>query len=246
MKRTTIIIAAMIACGLSASAFGADEDRPRKKRELAPATQPGDVGDVDRPFDQRNRRFKGGPSHYGGYGGRPSDHERFGRRPGPHGEFDPKQMEEFMEFAREEFPLLYERMKKAREKQPHGWGQKVAGPFGQQMMHMMQLRRENPELARKVIAQHRNEMKIGDLHRQYRDARTDEEKSAIAAEIRTLLEAGFELRLERLKLEIAQLEKRLNEARESLADQEQNKSSMIDTHLQKLLNSDVPPPPPPP
>ena len=237
MKHTMLIIATVVACGWCTTAVGADEERPRKKRELAPTTRPADPGDMDRPFGPHKRRFMKGPPRHG-------EHPRFGHRAGPHGDLDPKQMEEFMEFAREEFPLLYERIKQAREKHPRGWGPKMAGPFGQQMRKMIELRRENPELAKKIFAQHRNEMEIGDLHRQYREARTPEEKNAIAKEIRSHLETGFDLRLERLKLEIAQLEKRLKEARQNLADQEQNKATVIDKHHQKLLSSNKPLPPP--
>ena len=239
MKHVMILIAGLMVCGWWAMPLVADEGRPRKKRECAPATRPAQHGDMDRPFGPRSRKFKGGRSE-----GVPlSDRPRFGQRMGPHGDLDPKQMEEFMEFARKEFPLLYERMKQAREKHPRGWG-KVAGPLGRQMLHMMQLKRENPELAKTVIDQHRHEMKVADLHRQFRQARTQQERDAIASEIRSELTTGFKLRLQRLKLEIAQLEKRLEEAKKSLTEQEQNKSSLIDGHLKKLLSSDKPPPPP--
>jgi hypothetical protein len=243
MKQVTLIIAALMACGSWTAAGGADEDRPRKKRELAPTTRPADHSDMDRPFGQHKRRYKGGQPHHRG---RPAEHPRFGHRPGPHGDFDPKQMEEFMEFARAEFPLLYKHMKQARERHPGGWRQKFAGPFGKRIGELMRLRHENPELAEVVIAQHRHEVVVADLHRQYRQARTTEERDAIAAEIRSELETGFELRLKRLEIEIAQLQRRLHEARRSLADQELNRDKMIEAHIQKLLKSDAPPPPPPP
>jgi len=237
MKRAMILIAGLMVCGWWVMPLVADEARPRKKRECAPATRPAQHGDMDRPFGPHGRKSRGGPK-----GGPPFDSPRFGQRMGPHGDLTPKQTEEFMEFAREEFPLLYEHMKQAREKHPGGWG-KVAGPLRQRMRDMMQLRHENPELAKTVIEQHRHEMKVAELHRQFRQARTQEERDVIAAEIRSELTTGFKLRLQRLRLEIVQLEKRLEEAKKSLAEQEQNKSALIDGHLEKLLSSDKLPPP---
>jgi hypothetical protein len=233
MKRTTLLIIGAMVCGCWVTAVLAEDDRPSKKLDRAAATQPAGYDDEGRT-DPRRKQFKGGRPYAG------EDHRRRGpgRRFGGDGPRDPHQVEEFMKFAEKEFPMLYERMKHAREKHPGGFE-----PIRRRINELMKLRRENPELAEKVIAQHRHEMKVGDLHRQYRHARTQEERDAIAAEIRSELEVGFQLRIERLQLEIAQLEQRLAEAKETLADQEQNKSAVIEEHFQKLISSNPPIPP---
>jgi hypothetical protein len=226
-----IITGMMVITAWAATTVG--DERPYKKRDRGVTTRPADPPH-DRSAEPHGRKFKGGRPH----GDRDFDRPRYGRGMGPGGPPDPRQMEEFMKFAEKEFPLLADRMKQAREKHPRGM-MEIKKRIGE----LMRLRRENPELAEKVIAQHRNEMKVADLHRQYRHARTQEERDAIAGEIRAEMETGFELRIERLRLEIDQLEKRLNEAKQNLVNQEQNKSTLIEEQFQKLIAEKVPTPP---
>jgi predicted phage tail protein len=96
---------------------------------------------------------------------------------------------------------------------------------------------EDPELAKKMIAEQKTQMALEQLGRQYRNSTDPKEREQLKARIREQMALRSDMRLERLRNEIRNLQRRLDEAKEDLADQEKNKQALIDKKLEAFLSA---------
>jgi DNA-binding transcriptional MerR regulator len=161
------------------------------------------------------------------------------RRPGPEGrgpgnerddrEFGPRpeELERFLDFTREHFPRVHEKLVQARSDDPQAFRQ-MLWRVGPPMMRLVRLARDNPKEAERLILLQKLEMQIHETRDQYRNAKTDDERNKIRTEMRGLIEQKFDARQERLKAEIEELRKRLDE-------QDKRKQQIIDDEIGKAL-----------
>jgi len=159
-----------------------------------------------------------------------------GREHGPFGEFlTPTEKEELMEFAKEHFPEIYERLSAARDSDPQTYD-RMLRTVGRWMMDILRWHKHDPELTKTMIGEHKARMQIYTLRKQYRRAMGDSERERLEAELRTTLEKHFEYRLKRIEHEIENLRKRLEEQAQQLEERKKNKDQIIDKELKRIIS----------
>lgn len=238
------------------SAWLAQADRAEQVPPGHPSP-PGDAGSPGRPPDASSPAWEPrrpgpppeeGPGRYmrhrgGGWKPGAGRGDRFDRgfRREDEGDLSPEEIDAVMRFSAAEFPMLHQKLARARDMKLPMF-RPMINRVGRPMLHMMRMRDENPKLAEEMIGQHRVELELFELRRQYTEAGTDEERSRLKDQIRSKLETGFNHRLEFLKAEIAQFEARLDKAKKELARQQEDRSKLIDQHLENLLSGKEPSP----
>ncbi len=249
MRSAVMGLLAVLLCGL----LGADASRvgggPKAARQRertgvpasrpAVASQPGDNAAMKPPGWQRDwwpRREGRGRDGTPGATDRLRLKQGFGGPPWQDdGEpLSPDQEARLMEFARKNFPQLYQRLVVVRNSNPMMFKQmikRVRGPITE----ITRAQERNPEAAEKLIQAHRIEIELIDLRGQYQSARTDEHREQIKSKMRELVTRRSELRLERLKDEVRDLEQRLDQAKKEVVRRETSKDQIVEQELKKLL-----------
>lgn len=143
------------------------------------------------------------------------------------------QIDRLMMLAKESFPQLYEILASARENNPRLFQQKIV-KVSRYAIPILKAKADNPELAEKMIAEQRAQMAIDELTRQYRATTKPARRDQLRIQIREQLEAKFDARLEKIRIEIRSLQRRLDDAKEHLAQQERNKQKLLDETTSNL------------
>jgi hypothetical protein len=151
----------------------------------------------------------------------------------------PEEVDRLMTFMQRNFPLMYQRLNRVRERDSAQF-QRMINRHARSLLPMLNAARNNPELAQKMIAEHRARLEIQDLKDKYTHAADPDERARLREEMRRHMDVAFEARLERLRMEVQKLQQRLDDAKQQLSVQEQNKSRLIDEHLNDLLSQKTP------
>jgi hypothetical protein len=174
----------------------------------------------------------------GGLEGPPQD---AGRPGGPHhGGPDgpvlaPQEKEELLAFVRDHFPELYRRLQQFQNTDPGAYGRSVRR-LTMPMLHMMRVSKNDPQLAAKRSAEHRVELELDDLQSHYAAQASDAERRQTRSRIRQLVEKRFDLRQQRLELEITNMQKRLDQARSHLTQQAASRPQLIDADVKRMID----------
>ena len=218
------------------------DERPVDSQPYLPAEPPPRWGREDRP----GRGPMGGPLGRGGAGLKPPR-----RGPGTDDEWlSPEQPEKILQFVRPHFPKLAHHLGRLRESDPEAFRRAVDRLRGP-LFEIARAMEHDPEAAKKMIQALRIEIELAELQRQYQAPGQEPKREQVKARIREKLEERFDLRLERLRRDIRELEKRLDEAKRQLADRERDKDAIIGKELDRVLSGaaeplpEHPPPPPP-
>ncbi len=190
------------------------------------------------PRDKKGGEDRPGPRDRGRPGRGP-----MGDRPdrsgpgGPDPDFlTPEQVDRLMGFIKENLPQFHERLAAARQNNPAAF-RLMIHQAARRLFPIVRMKFENPELAEKMIAEFKAQIVIDDLTQRYRKA-SRAEREQLKPQLRQHVATRFDMRLERLRIEIRNLQRRLDEAKQELTDQEENKQELIDERLDDLL-SDV-------
>lgn len=227
----------------SVSAQPAGRDRPPPPRMDEERPPEAGLNDPMAGPREGEPRCPGGRRHWRGARGSEGPpppregHPRPMRPPGPRDDNAPdflteKEREALMAFAKEHFPQIYELLKGAPPEHQHRILRRVGWP----LLRLMRLQRHDPELAEKLIAEHKIEMELAQLKRDYQEFPSESARESIKQKMRTLLEQRFDLRQKRLELEIRALEKRLEEARQRLDRQESNRQKLVDAEVERMID----------
>jgi hypothetical protein len=190
------------------------------------------------------RSYRAQPDGVGGLGGEHrshSDGRRFGgsssdrdRSGGPMFGHTPERIERAMKFLQEQYPTLYERLNELREQDPRAFHRQL-GHIMPRMPELMNIIDTDPQLGKLIIDEHRLEMDIRDAIVTYRQTKDDAEKD----HIRDLISKQFDVRQEKLKLMIANLERELQRKKQYLSEQAGRKDQVVERDLQRRIE---PPP----
>jgi len=142
----------------------------------------------------------------------------------------PDEIDKLMAFTRENFPEVHDRLSRLRQRNAEAFGH-MAGRVHEMFRPAM----DDPEMLERLKLGFRVERKLAELRRAYEAAETDEQRADIQTQMREQLSTRFDLRLDRLRLEIRELENRLERTRQDLAKHEQDKPGIIDDELAHLL-----------
>jgi len=143
-----------------------------------------------------------------------------------------KERKELLAFTKEHFPKMYELLSGARGELRDRMFRRVGWP----MLRLLRLHRHDPELAEKLIAEHKIEMELAQLKRDYQEFPSESARESIKQKMRALLEQRFALRQQRLELEIQALEKRLVDARKRLDRQEADRQRLVDMEVERVID----------
>ncbi len=214
-----------------------DEQRPRGRR--GGAERSGQERGLQRRGTDLDATFPRGDEFQDGRGDRPRRAEGAGRGPqGPPdeagGSIKPEEVDEFLQFTREHFPEVHEQLLRARQHDGREFRQMLRR-LGPPMLHLMRLWRNDPEEAERIIQIQKVEMQIREQKHRYDEADNSERRAAARSELQQLLDRKFDLRQERLKAEISDLRRRLDEQTRRLSDQDARKRQIIEGELKRLF-----------
>jgi hypothetical protein len=229
--RTAVL--GMVACGL-ALAFGAADQRSNaadgrdaaQRAVAAPAAEAQPTGEGAPSV--RDRAADGSTHPRGGKMGR-----------GAEPLLTQEQTEKLLQFTRDNFPDVYQRLAILRQESPVLFS-RALNRVARSMIPLMRANTENPDLAQKMIAEHKAQLGVEELTLRYRKTQDAAQKQQLREQLRKKIEAKFDARLERLRAEIANLQRRLNEAQQNLASQEKEKQILIDRRLAELTSTTKP------
>lgn len=187
-----------------------------------------DGGPADGPNRQESRRQAGKPGEGpGGFGG-----------PGPFGEMAKERIEAAMKFLKEHYPPMYERLQKLREQDPRGFQRQIFRIIPR-LPEFMDMLETNPELAKMMMEEHRLEMEIRDEVFKHSRANSDDLKTRSKQRIQELVSKQFDIRQNRLKATITDLERQLEQKKRALEERASRKDQIIELELQKRMNPDI-------
>ena len=101
---------------------------------------------------------------------------------------------------------------------------------------VMHLSKSDPRLADALIAEHRVEMEIAELQASYDAQRPDADPEKARSKVRELVEKRFDLRQQRLTMEIEGMRKRLDEAMARLSQQAANRAQLIEAEARRTMD----------
>ncbi|MFO0971978.1 MAG: hypothetical protein U1A27_00865 [Phycisphaerae bacterium] len=195
-----------------------------------PGHPPGPGGPGMKPPGMRGGPRPGGPGGPGGPPGGPG---------GPGGPMRPmfptqEQQDALKAFAKDHFPELAKRLDELQRDDPA-----MARRFMRRMWPQLQMMkdawdRDPTGLGPLVVQDHKLEMEIRHKAQAIRMEKDAAKKQAAVGELRSLLEQQFQVRVDRRKYELDDLEKRLAEQRSRLQKREAAKAEMIQRQLDRM------------
>jgi len=147
-----------------------------------------------------------------------------------------EQIDRLMTFMQANFPVMHDRLARTRQRDPELF-QKRIHQTARVLFPMVRAAAENPELGRKLVAEHQAQLALQDLKEKYSKAKDPSDQARIREQMRQQMDVAFEARIERLRLEVKQLQKRLDQATLNLARQEKDKEKFISSRLSDMLSS---------
>jgi len=150
----------------------------------------------------------------------------------------PEQIEQAMQFLEESYPVLYRKLRALHERDPQAFRAQLHRIMPR-LPELMEIRRRNPELGKAMFREHQLEMQIEEAVIEYRRARSDAEKAEIKKQIQALVSEQFDVRQEKLRLMIAQLEQELEQKKKALSERASKKEQFIELDVERRLNPDL-------
>lgn len=214
----------------------ADGDRPARpggeRRRLRPAHEPlaGPDAEAGRPSDDDARPLRPrpgeGPMGPGGPG------------LGPIGEMGRERVEQTMKFLKQHYPQMHERLQRLRESDPRGFYRQLMR-IAPRMPELIDLIETRPELAKMMIEEHQLEMDIRDEMLRHARAKSDDMRAEAKQRLHELVSRQFDVRQNRLKAIIADLERELEQKKKALEERASKKDQIIELEVQRRLNPDI-------
>lgn len=148
-----------------------------------------------------------------------------------------KDEQEVLDTIKLESPAQYKDLVELKKKHPKIYKRLIRNEF-KRYKRLMDLRKTKPELFEKIIKIGQLERKTRDLARQYKETDSAERKAELKAELKNLLLELFELRQERYKAELMELEKQIKELSSKIKKRSENKEKIVERRLQNLLTTE--------
>jgi hypothetical protein len=203
---------------------GVDPAPPQLGSGGGPGFGPGPGGERRGPMDEgQGHKFRGR------HGGRPPRAlwERM----------DEGERQRVLTFIKDRFPLMFDELEDLRERSPERFNHRM-GRMAPEMIRLMEMLEVDPERARLLIKERFLDMKIRWAVRAVRHAEDDGAREEAIEELRELIAQAFDNRLERRKIEIRDLEARVQELRDRLEEAEQDREQIIENEVEDIVKGD--------
>jgi len=142
-------------------------------------------------------------------------------------------VEELLRFLQKAYPRQARYLRDLQRKDPEAFRRAISR-LRPSLMRLRQIRQSNPELAELIIAQHKVEIALGRLVRQWQATSDLQERRRIMQQMRDLVARKVDIRLRRLELEIDLLQQRLQQLRRRLDRQRDQKQRLVEQELEAL------------
>lgn len=189
--------------------------------------------DPQGPDDRRAGRRWGRPERRPDEPGPPGAPEyRPGDRPALHP--TPEQLDRVLEFMEEYFPDQFDRLEELKLRHADLFRQRVRrmAPRIFELIHTME---QDPELGELMAREYRLEAEIRELARRYRGSKDADFKNQARQELRQLIEANFDVQVQRQYMQIERLEQRIVRQRQRLEREAEHRDSVIIRRVNRLL-----------
>jgi len=238
MHKALLIPAAVAAVGwMAAATLGAD---PAELRRGPPPASVRD-GSAYRPHGSPH------PGPPGRGGRRPFGHQRV---PPMFRDLTDQQIGEILTFVREKMPWRYERLRALQESSPDLF-RRTCRRLRFEIDQLRRLEKGDPEAYQAAMEEHRLRTRAADLAARARQAGSTEERNRRVAELRGVLERLFDAERKAREAQVRQLEQRIHQLRQQLAERAEHRDRITEQLLERLLSGrqgpdDAEGPPPPP
>ncbi|HRX86704.1 MAG TPA: hypothetical protein P5572_16895 [Phycisphaerae bacterium] len=145
------------------------------------------------------------------------------------------------QFIADEYPEMYDRLLETQANDDDMF-ERWIGRILPDMIHMKELKDRDPQLFQVRKSEQQTEMELRRLARRYRFATTDEDRAALAEQIRPLVGKQFDIRQRRMGEEIDRLEQRVGQLRARLQKQADDRDAEIEKMYQRILEGNLGPP----
>jgi len=160
------------------------------------------------------------------------------RRGGPEGKpplrpMTDDEINKLIDFAKVHFPEVADHLQQLRKDDPQEF-RRALRRMWPRLMIMKETFDRDPQLGNLMIEDHKLEQQIHGKVRDYRQQRDPNNKQKIGDELRQLLGQQFDIRLQRRRLELADLQKRLQEQSQRLDTWAAKKQENIQRQFDRL------------
>jgi hypothetical protein len=239
----TAVAAAAVATLPAAASAQEEKDRSAAGEEQMAKPPPPQDQPEFRSERMRNGRGRGlgGP----GPAGRPGGFDRPRGLGGPHGRglgppaaqwenLPGAQKKRVEAFVKEHFPSLFVELQKLEDRNPQGHQRRMSR-IGPRMMELAELARSDPQRGALAIRERQLDLQIRELSRDFRRSSDDAERRQIRKRVRELCSEEFDSQLNRRALEVSDLEARLAELKERLAENRRMRDELVNSRLKEAL-----------
>lgn len=230
------VLAAALIVGFAGGA--AADDTPGDERAAERDSDDREARDDDRDHDRRGRD-RDGDGRSGRRG--PPGFFRDDRYPSSlrppqviETPFDDEQIEQVLDAIDQMQPDAADRLRKLREEDAERF-ESVISRIGPHALHMAQLREDDPEAFELRQQEHKLGIRAMHLAREARHADDEEKQEQHRKELKQVLEEQFDVRTQLLEHEMAQLEAHLENLRDRLAEQRQQREQFIERRYDMIL-----------
>lgn len=211
---------------------------------VMPATDPPGPQDAeDQPRPRRPRRGARddgfGPMRPGGPADGPPDRPFPDRPPRP---LTAKQIDETMSFIQEHFPIAHRLLSGLQMRNPRLFRRRLQH-IAPRIMEMQRAVNDDPPIGRLLIADFRLESEIIELRHKYRLTDDAEKQAQIRNKLQDAIGKQFDVQIQRQKLTLNRLEKRLDAQRQRLDRQSDRRDQIVNDRLKDALTGPLDRPP---
>jgi len=157
-----------------------------------------------------------------------------GRRGGPRW-LRPEREKQIRRVLAKYYPELDDQLRSPGGKGPHGAGlRRLLRDNWRHIFELVEADREDPELAERLVQDHRLSRELDRLSREYRRS-PNEQKEKIEGQMRKLLEEQFEKRQWIRHRRLERLAKQIEELRNDLTSREEHREELINQQLRRRI-----------
>ncbi len=142
------------------------------------------------------------------------------------------------DFIKEHFPSLFVELQRLEDRNPNAYERRMAR-IGPRMMELAEMARMEPQRGALAIRERQLDLQIRELARDFRHSSEDQGRRRIRKRMRELCSDKFDCQLDRRALEVGELEARLAELKERLAENKRMREELINRIVKEVL--DAPP-----
>ncbi|MBU2567429.1 MAG: hypothetical protein KJ967_01470 [Elusimicrobia bacterium] len=150
---------------------------------------------------------------------------------------NPENEKRTLELMKGDDPMRYRDMCELRDKHPHLYRRFMADETRKRRF-MSKMRRRDPEVWKKFEDIRELGRKSRKLAEQYKQTSDQKKKAELKVELKTLLNQLFELREEKHKFHLGELEKEIVSLKKMIQERKANKEKIITRRLESLISEE--------